>query len=100
MASTTTGMKTVSRSMNTLTSIPKVSPGAQKITALVRSSGTITGYQLSDGSVLNKAEALRLAKKGGIQGIGIAKRNGNEYLKTLPDGSNKTNLTNLPRVSV
>ncbi|MDR2520178.1 MAG: DUF3892 domain-containing protein [Eubacteriaceae bacterium] len=86
--------------MNTLSSIPKYTPNARKITALVRRSGKVTGYQFADGSVLNKTEALRLAKKGGIQGVGIAKRNGTEYLKTLPDGSTKTNLTNLPKVAL
>jgi len=100
LASRADGVKSVSRSMNTLSAIPKQSPNAKKITALVRRSGKITGYQFADGSVLNKPEALRLAKKGGIQGVGIAKRNGTEYLKTLPDGSEKTNLNNLPRVSL
>jgi hypothetical protein len=86
--------------MNTLSAIPKQMASAKKITALVRRGGKITGYQFADGSVLNKTEAIRLAKKGGIQGVGIAKRNGSEYLKTLPDGSNKTNLTGLPTATL
>ncbi|MCL1912985.1 MAG: DUF3892 domain-containing protein [Eubacteriaceae bacterium] len=90
----------VSRSMNTLTAIPKQNASAKKITALVKRSGKTTGYQFADGTVMNKPDAIKLAKKGGIQGVGIAKRNGSEYLKTLPDGSVKTNLTKLPTVTL
>ena len=72
---------------------------AQRITALKKDGGRVTGYQLSDGRIIEKAEAVMLAKQGGIQGVGISNRNGNEYLKSIPDGTENNNLSNLPSVS-
>ena len=85
--------------LNTLKDIPEPHPDAKKITALVKESGRIRGYQLSDGQILGKQAAVDLARSGGIQGVGIAHRNGNEYLKSLPDGTESNNLGNLPTVS-
>ena len=85
--------------MNALNEIPTPNTDAQSITALQKESGRVTGYQLSDGRVIDKAEAVNLAKAGGIQGVGISNRNGNEYLKSLPDDTENNNLSNLPSVS-
>jgi hypothetical protein len=85
--------------MNALNEIPTPNADAQSITALQKESGRVTGYQLSDGRVIDKAEAVNLAKEGGIQGVGISNRNGNEYLKSLPDDTENNNLSNLPSVS-
>ncbi len=85
--------------MMALDDIPKPNADAKDIVALVKSSGKVTGYQLSDGQVLDKEEGVNLARQGGITGVGIASRNGNEYLKSLPDGSENNNLSNLPSIS-
>ena len=85
--------------LNTLKDIPEPKAGAQEIVGLVKESGRITGYQLSNGQTLEKAEAINLARQGGISGVGIATRNGNEYLKSLPDNTEGNNLGNLPSVS-
>jgi len=85
--------------MNALNEIPTPNADAQHITALVKDSGRVTGYQLSDGSVLDKPEAVQLAKQGGIVGVGISNRNGNEYLKSLPDETENNNLSNLPSIA-
>jgi len=85
--------------MNTLQDIPQPKADAKEITALVKEGGRVTGYQLSDGRTLGKAEGVRLAKDGGIKGVGVSTRNGSEYLKSLPDGSENNNLGNLPSVS-
>jgi hypothetical protein len=82
-----------------MSEIPTPNADAQKIVGLVKESGRISGYQLSDGSVLDKDEGVRLARQGGIRGVGIAKRNGSEYLKSLPDGTENNNLGNLPSVT-
>lgn len=82
--------------MMALDEIPTPKADAKEITALVKESGKVTGYQLSDGNVLDKSEAVALAKDGGIQGVGIANRKGNEYLKSLPDDEESNNLGNLP----
>lgn len=82
-----------------LKDIPEPKADAQQITALVKEGGRITGYQLSDGRVLSKEEGVRLARQGGIRGVGIATRNGTEYLKSLPDGSEGNNLGSLPSIT-
>jgi hypothetical protein len=84
--------------MNTMKVVPQPNADAKQIVALVKENGRINGYQLSDGRVLNKEEGVMLAKQGGIQGVGVATRNGNEYLKSLPDENDTNNLSNLPAV--
>ncbi|MDD4700399.1 MAG: DUF3892 domain-containing protein [Oscillospiraceae bacterium] len=84
--------------MMTLKDIPDPKPDAKEIVALVKQSGRVTGYQLSDGQMLGKEQAVSLAKNGGIQGVGIASRKGSEYLKSIPDGNETNNLGNLPSV--
>ena len=84
---------------NTLDDIPQPKSDAKEIVGLVKSSGRITGYQLSDGSTVSKQEGVDLAKEGGIKGVGIAHRKDTEYLKSLPDGTENNNLNNLPSIS-
>ena len=36
---------------------------------------------------------------GDIQGVGVAHRKDSEYLKSLPDGTENNNLSNLPSVT-
>ncbi|MDX9871775.1 MAG: DUF3892 domain-containing protein [Clostridia bacterium] len=85
--------------LNTLEQIPTPNADAQEIIALVKESGRTVGYKLSDGRILNKPQALALARQGGIKGVGIAKNQGNEYLKSLPDSSENNNLGNLPSIT-
>lgn len=85
--------------MMALTDIPENKPDAKDIVALVKDSGKVTGYQLSDGQVLNKEEGVEAARQGEIKGVGIATRKGNEYLKSLPDGREDNNLSNLPSIT-
>lgn len=92
-------LNTSSLAMNALDNIPSPGPTAKNIVALVKHSGKVTGYQLSDGSTLSKEEGVALAKNGGINGVGISHRNGQEYLKSLPDNTENNNLSSLPTVS-
>ena len=85
--------------INTLNEIPTPNANAEHITGLVKENGHVTGYQLSDGSILDKPEAVELARKGGIAGVGIANRNGSEYLKSIPDEDENNNLNNLPTIT-
>ena len=85
--------------MMAMSDIPQPKSDAKQIVALVKESGRVTGYKLSDGSILDKNEGIKLAKDGGIQGVGIAMRDGNEYLKSIPDGTENNNLSNLPSVT-
>ncbi len=84
---------------NTLDQIPQVNSNAKQIVGLVKEGGRITGYQLSDNSVVEKQQAVDMAKQGQIAGVGIAHRGDTEYLKSIPDGSENNNLGNLPSVS-
>ena len=84
---------------NTLDQIPQANPNAKQIIGLVKESGRITGYQLSDNSIVEKQQAVDMAKQGQIAGVGIAHRGDTEYLKSIPDGSENNNLGNLPSVS-
>jgi len=85
--------------LNTFKDIPNPAPDAREIVSLIKEQGRIQGYKLSDGQVLGKNEAVALARAGGIQGVGIATRNGNEHLKSLPDSTENNNLGNLPAAS-
>ena len=77
----------------------KPSANAKRIVWLVKEGGRITGYQLSDKSTLEKQQAVNMAKRGQIAGVGIAHPGDTEYLKSIPDGSENNNLGNLPSVS-
>lgn len=79
---------------------PVPNKDAKEIRRLIRTNGKISGYQLSDGTVLSKTEGVALAKQGGIRGVAIASRNGSEYLRSLPDGAVSNNLGDLPSASM
>lgn len=83
----------------TLDQIPQPGANAKRIVGLVKEGGRITGYQLSDHTIVEKQQAVDMAKQGQIAGVGIAHRGDTEYLKSIPDGSENNNLGNLPSVS-
>ena len=83
----------------TLDKIPQANANAKRIIGLVKEGGRITGYQLSDNTVVEKQQAVDMAKQGQIAGVGIAHRGDTEYLKSIPDGSENNNLGNLPSIS-
>lgn len=76
--------------------VPEPNENAKQIVSLIKDEGKVTGYELEDGRILNKEEAVELAKQNGIRGVGVASRKGNEYLKSLPDEKDENNLSNLP----
>ncbi len=82
-----------------LDDVPTPKADAKEIVGLVKSSGRITGYQLSNGSTVSKEEGVAMAKAGDIKGVGVAHRKDTEYLKSLPDSNEDNNLGNLPSVS-
>lgn len=84
---------------NTLDQIPQANANAKRIVGLVKEDGRVTGYQLSDESFVSKPEAVSMARQGKIAGVGIAHRGDTEYLKSLPNGDENDNLSNLPSVS-
>lgn len=84
---------------NTLDQIPRANSNAKHIVGLVKEGGRITGYQLSDNSIVEKQQAVNMAKQGQIAGVGISHRGDTEYLKSIPNGSENNNLGNLPSIS-
>lgn len=82
-----------------LDDVPTPKADAKEIVGLVKSSGRITGYQLSNGATVSKKEGVAMAKAGDIKGVGVAHRKDSEYLKSLPDSKEDNNLGNLPSVS-
>jgi len=85
--------------LQAMSEIPKPQPNARHITGLVKDSGKITGYQLSDGTIVSKEEGVELAHQGEIAAVGIATNQGTEYLKSLPDSTETNNLSSLPTVT-
>lgn len=85
--------------LKALSEIPDPKSDAKEIVALVKDSGKVTGYKLSDGQIVDKTEGVAMAKQGDITGVGVATNQGNEYLKSIPDGSENNNLGNLPSVT-
>ena len=83
----------------TLDQIPQANTNAKRITGLVKEGGRITGYQLSDNTIVEKQQAVNMAMQGQIAGVGIAHRGNTQYLKSIPDGNENNNLGNLPSVS-
>ena len=93
-------MDTNELAKNALDQIPETHAGAKRIVGLVKQIGRVTGYKLSDESIVTKQQAVSMAKQGQIAGVGIAHRKDQEYLKSIPDGSENNNLGNLPSVSM
>ncbi len=84
--------------INYMTPVPN--KDAKNISKLVKKNGKVTGYELEGGTMLSKSQGVALAKQGGIKGVAIATRNGSEYLRSLPDGSENNNLGNLPSTGI
>ena len=83
----------------TLDQNPQANANAKRIVGLVKKGGKIAGYQLSDSTIVEKQQAVDMAKQGQIAGVGIAHRGDTQYLKSIPDSSENNNLGNLPAVS-
>ncbi len=83
----------------TLDQIPQTNSSTKQIVGLVKEGGRITGHQLSDNSIVEKQQAVNMAKQGQIADVAIAHRGDTEYLKSVPNGSENDNLGNLPSVS-
>lgn len=84
---------------NTLDQIPQAISDAKRIVGLVKESGRVTGYKLSDNTFVAKSDAVEMAKQGKISGVGIAHRGDTQYLKAIPNDNENDNLGNLPSFS-
>ncbi|MDB1955504.1 DUF3892 domain-containing protein [Clostridium tertium] len=72
---------------------------AESIKALIKKSGEVVGYELSNGERVSKEEGVQMSKNGQISGVGVGvSKKGEEYLRSLPDQSENNNLSSLPTV--
>ena len=62
------------------------------------SSGEIMQYVLENGTTVDKAQGVEMAKNGQIDGVIIAhSKKGEEYLSTKPDGTQGNNLSSMSK---
>ncbi len=81
--------------------VPTPKSDAQEITKVVKHGGLIVGYELQNGHQIDKAAAVEMAKRGQIIGVGVGvSAKGEEYLRSLPDGDESNNLSNLPTITI
>lgn len=79
--------------------VPVPNNNAKRITKLVKHSGEVVGYELSNGQRVTKDEGIQMAKMGEISGVAVALNKGNEYLRSLPDETENNNLSSLPTIT-
>lgn len=79
--------------------VPTPNADAKRITKLVKQSGDVIGYELSNGKRVSKDEGIIMAKVGEIAGVAVAMNKGNEYLRSLPDDTENNNLGSLPTIT-
>lgn len=59
--------------------------------------GDITDIMLENGNIYSIDEAIMMAKDDLIEGVNVGRaRNGREYLRSNPNGSDSDNLDNIP----
>lgn len=62
------------------------------------SSGEIMQYVLENGTTVDKAQGVEMAKNGQIDDVIIAhSKKGEEYLRTKPDGTQGNNLSSMSK---
>ncbi len=79
--------------------VPQPNTNAKSITKLIKHSGDVIGYELSNGQRVTKEQGIQMAKTGEICGVAVALNKGNEYLRSLPDQSENNNLGSLPVIN-
>lgn len=80
--------------------VPNPTSDAMQVTKLVKHSGDVTGYELSNGERISKQEGVQMAKEGHISGVAVGiSRKGEEYLRSLPDENEGNNLSSLPSIT-
>jgi hypothetical protein len=88
---------TINSNNENLESEAQVNTEKSSIVAIMKHSGEITGYELSNGEQITKERGVELAKAGTISGVSVAtSRKGEEYLRSLRDDDESNNLSALP----
>lgn len=70
---------------------------AEIIKVRKNNDGDITDVMLDNGNIYSINEAIIMAKDGLLKGVNLGQaKNGREFLKSDPNGTEKDNLDNLP----
>lgn len=69
-----------------------------RVVAVEKEGVEIVKYQLDNGDVIDKDQAIKMAEDGKIEGVSVVDRNGSKYLRSLLDGNENNNLQNLPEI--
>ena len=86
---------------NTNRVVSEGGPGAKSITKLLKQGGEVVGYELSDGSRVSEQVAIQMAMNNEIEHVGVStSKTGSAYIRSLADGDESNNLSNLPSESV
>ena len=86
---------------NTNRVVSEGGPTAKSITKLLKQGGEVVGYELSDGSRVSEQVAIQMAMNNELQHVGVStSKTGSAYIRSLADGDESNNLSNLPSESV
>ena len=86
---------------NTNRVVSEGGPAAKSITKLLKQGGEVVGYELSDGSRVSEQVAIQMAMNNELQHVGVStSKTGSAYIRSLADGDESNNLSNLPSESV
>lgn len=62
--------------------------------------GDITDVMLQNGNIFSMNEAIMMSRDNKIEGVNVGKaKNGREFLRSDPNGTENDNLDNLPTFS-
>ncbi len=68
------------------------------VETIKNSSGEIMQYVLENGTTVDKAQGVEMAKNGQIEDVIVAhSKKGEEYLRTKPDGTERNNLSSMSK---
>lgn len=82
---------------NTNRVVSEGGPGAKSITKLLKQGREVVGYELSDGSRVSEEAAIQMAMNNELQHVGVStSKGGTPYIRSLADGDESNNLSNLP----
>lgn len=71
--------------------------GAKSITKVVKHDQEVVGYELSDGSRVSMEQAIEMAGANQLEHVGVStSKKGQPYIRSLADGDESNNLSNLP----
>lgn len=75
-------------------------PQAKAITKVIKHNQEVVGYELSDGQHVSMQEAINMASQNQLQHVGVSvSKKGEQYIRSLPDGDEANNLSNLPVIT-